>query len=121
MSSSQSQTRVVVEQLNHIYPKGKQALKNISLDIGIGLFGLLGANGAGKSTLMRILSTLLAPSGGSVSVAGYDLARERFEARRQVGYLPQEFGVWPSYTVSQSLHLFASLSGIENDHERKKK
>lgn len=121
MSFSVSQPRVIVEGISHSYQKDRKALDNINLDMGPGLFGLLGANGAGKSTLMQIISTLMVPSQGSISVAGYDVVSHRFQARQHIGYLPQHFGAWPSYTVEQALDVLASMSGIADSKHRKKR
>lgn len=119
MSTTTHTPRVVVEGVGHFYQKRKKALDDINLDIGPGLFGLLGANGAGKSTLMRIISALLVPSQGQVSVAGFDVVKQRSQARQRIGYLPQSFGAWPSYSVEQSLDIFASMSGIDDHATRK--
>jgi hypothetical protein len=95
-SESAPAPRVPVEiaarALRHVYPGGTVALDGVDLTFGTGLFGLLGPNGAGKSTLMRIVCTLLVPTGGSVTVAGHDVVRDRTAVRGMLGYLPQEFG-----------------------------
>lgn len=121
MSLPLNQARVSIENVSHSYQKGVKALDGINLDIGPGLFGLLGANGAGKSTLMRILATLQIPSEGRVLVAGHDLMSNRFAARKQIGYLPQTFGAWPTYSVEQALDLLASFSGLDDAVQRKKR
>lgn len=89
----------------------KQALKNISLHIEAGMFGLLGRNGAGKTTLMRILTTLLNKSGGSVTVCGVDIGNAK-EIRKMIGYLPQEFSVYPNMNVYEAMDYLGVLSGI---------
>jgi ABC-2 type transport system ATP-binding protein len=98
--------------LSKTYPGGVQALRDVTLDIGPGMFGLLGPNGAGKSTLMKILATLLDPDAGSVRFDGIDLLREKEAVREIVGYLPQDFGFYPSFTARKMLDYFASLRGM---------
>ncbi len=101
------------------YANGVQALKNVSLTIPRGMFGLLGPNGAGKSTLMRILATLQEPDEGSVRLGEIDVVRQKDEVRRTLGYLPQEFGVYPKVTAEELLDHFALLKGIMKRGERK--
>ena len=98
--------------LSKTYPGGVQALRDVTLDIGPGMFGLLGPNGAGKSTLMKILATLLDPDSGNVRFDGIDLLREKEQVREIVGYLPQDFGFYPSFTARKMLDYFASLRGM---------
>jgi len=105
---------IVVEGVHHRYRGGTVALDGIDLEIGRGLFGLLGPNGAGKSTLMRIVCTLLVPTGGRVRVLGHDVVRERAAVRRVLGYLPQEFGAWRKLRVTEVLDLLARLSGLHD-------
>jgi ABC-2 type transport system ATP-binding protein len=81
--------------ISKTYPNGVQALKDVTLTIPKGMYGLLGPNGAGKSTLMRILATLQEPDGGSVQLGGIDALNQKDEVRKTLGYLPQEFGVYP--------------------------
>ncbi len=110
---------IVVEGIRHRYPGGNLALDGVDLAIGRGLFGLLGPNGAGKSTLMRIVCTLLVPSGGRVRVLGHDVVRERAAVRRLLGYLPQEFGAWRKLRVAEVLELLARLSGLHDPRVRR--
>ena len=101
-----------IRDLRKTYPGGIEALKGVSLAAAPGVFGLLGPNGAGKTTLMKILATLLEPDAGEVSVGGVDFIGRKREARRVLGYLPQEFGLYPSLTAEQTLHYFARLKGV---------
>jgi ABC-type multidrug transport system ATPase subunit len=95
-----------------------QALKGIGLDVPPGLFGLLGPNGAGKTTLMKILATLLEPDAGTVEMNGFDLINRKDKTRRLLGYLPQDFGLYPMLTAEQMLNYFAKLKGVTNKDER---
>lgn len=104
--------------LSKTYPNGVQALKNVSLDISPGMFGLLGPNGAGKSTLMRTLATLQEPDGGSVTLGEIDLLKDQRAIRRVLGYLPQEFGVYPRISAQAMLDHLAVLKGVPRE-ERK--
>jgi ABC-type multidrug transport system ATPase subunit len=108
-----------IEGLSKTYPNGVQALKNVSLDIPTGMFGLLGPNGAGKSTLMRTIATLQEPDSGSITLDGIDVVRQKDEVRRLLGYLPQEFGVYPKMSAEAMLGHFAVLKGIHNGKRRK--
>jgi len=112
---------IVIKNLSKTYKKGVKALDNVSIEIGEGMFGLLGPNGAGKTTLMKILSTLLEASAGEVKIGEYDIAENRKEIRKILGYLPQEFGVYPKMKTWEFLDYVASLSGIVNKSERSKK
>ena len=105
--------------LGHTYKGGHTALDEVDLALGTGLFGLLGPNGAGKSTLMRIICTLLAPTRGTVTVAGYDVTRERRQVRELIGYLPQEFGAWRNHRTEEVLDTLARLSGMSNKRTRR--
>ena len=102
-----------------IYSGGKHALRDVNLDIPMGMFGLLGPNGAGKSTLMRILVALMEPTSGEVNIFGYDLRRERKEIRRILGYLPQDFRFFAKYTTYEFLDYAARLSGMTNARKRR--
>ncbi|MDR2044596.1 MAG: ABC transporter ATP-binding protein [Clostridium sp.] len=101
--------------------KGTRALDDVSLQIGEGIFGLLGENGAGKTTLMRILCTLLKPTEGAVSVYGRQIRKENIEEiKRWVGYLPQELGLYPSLTVRESLDYIGGLCGMSKGRRRER-
>ncbi len=107
-----------IEHLSKTYRGGVRALNDINLTIPLGLYGLLGPNGAGKTSLMRILATLLEPTGGQVTVFGHDAAREPGAIRRLLGYLPQEFGAYPTLTVTEYLDYMAILSGVADRYQR---
>src|SRR5205814_6260337 len=108
-----------IRDLKKTYPSGIQALKGISLNVPPGMFGLLGPNGAGKTTLMKIIATLLEPDSGTVEMNGVDLIARKDQARRMLGYLPQEFGLYPTLTAEQMLDYFAKLKGVMNKKERR--
>jgi ABC-type multidrug transport system ATPase subunit len=108
-----------IEKLSKRYPNGVQALQDVSLNIPLGMFGLLGPNGAGKSTLMRTLATLQEADGGSASLDGIDVLKQKDEVRRVLGYLPQEFGLYPKVSAEVLLSHFAALKGIANGKERR--
>src|ERR671912_367990 len=101
-----------ISNLSKSYANNVQALKDVSLTIPNGMFGLLGPNGAGKSTLMRILATLQEADGGSVQLGDIDVLRQKDEVRKTLGYLPQEFGVYPKVSAEDLLDHFALLKGI---------
>lgn len=101
------------------YPNGVQALKDVTLTIPNGMYGLLGPNGAGKSTLMRTLATLQDPDEGSIRLGDIDVLKQRDEVRKTLGYLPQEFGVYPKASAEKLLDHFAVLKGITRRGERK--
>lgn len=105
--------------LSKTYPNGVRALKNVSLTIGNNMFGLLGPNGAGKSTLMRTVATLQDPDAGAISLDGLDVVAQKNEVRKILGYLPQEFGVYPKLSAVDMLNHLAILKGITSDGERK--
>lgn len=111
---------LVINNLQKTYPNGVKALNDISLTIGQGMFGLLGPNGAGKSTLMRTIATLQDPDSGSITFNGIDVLQNPKELRNVLGYLPQEFGVYPGISALELLHYFASLKGISSKKERNK-
>ena len=104
--------------LSKTYPNGVHALKDLSLTIGNHMFGLLGPNGAGKSTLMRTVATLQDPDSGSVQLDGFNVLTQKDEVRKNSGYLPQEFGVYPKMSALDMLHHLAVLKGITNKAER---
>jgi ABC-type multidrug transport system ATPase subunit len=101
------------------YSNGVQALNNLSLTIGNNMFGLLGPNGAGKSTLMRTIATLQDPDSGQILLNGLDVVANKDAVRRQLGYLPQEFGVYPRISANDMLHHLAVMKGISKSSERK--
>jgi ABC-type multidrug transport system ATPase subunit len=102
-----------INDLSKTYPNGVRALDGVSLTVPTGMFGLLGPNGAGKSTLMRTIATLQEPDSGSITLDGIDVVRDKDRVRRLLGYLPQEFGVYPRITAETLLRHFAALKGIE--------
>src|SRR5690606_1920804 len=112
---------IVAQDVRHVYKNGTVALEGVNLEIGTGLFGLLGSNGAGKSTLMRIACTLLEPSHGRVTVKGLDVVKDRRSVRSLLGYLPQTFSAWRLQTVTEVLDTLASLSGMTDRRERKRR
>jgi ABC-2 type transport system ATP-binding protein len=105
--------------LSKTYPNGVRALKDLSLNVGNNMFGLLGPNGAGKSSLMRTIATLQDPDSGSIDLDGIDVLKEKNEVRKILGYLPQEFGVYPKMSALEMLHHLAILKGIASPGERK--
>ncbi len=105
--------------LSKTYPNGVQALKDINLNISNGMFGLLGPNGAGKSTLMRTIATLQDADTGSILFGDIDVFKQKQELRQVLGYLPQEFGVYPKVSAEEMLHYIARLKGIADPKERK--
>jgi ABC-type multidrug transport system ATPase subunit len=108
-----------IENLSKTYPNGVRALQDVNLTIPTGMFGLLGPNGAGKSTLMRTIATLQEPDSGSITLGGLDVLRQKEEVRKILGYLPQEFGVYPKISAEGMLNHFAVLKGVTNARERK--
>lgn len=112
--------QLTINNLTKTYPNGVQALKGIDLTIPQGMFGLLGPNGAGKSSLMRTIATLQEADSGSISLDGLDVLKDKKAVRRMLGYLPQEFGVYPKISPEMMLDHIASLKGIDNAKERKK-
>ena len=101
------------------YPNGVHALKDVTLTIPAGMYGLLGPNGAGKSTLMRILATLQEPDAGTIRLGAIDVVGRPDAVRRTLGYLPQEFGVYPKVSAEALLDHFALLKGIASRRERR--
>jgi ABC-2 type transport system ATP-binding protein len=108
-----------ISELSKTYANRVQALKGVTLNIPAGMFGLLGPNGAGKSTLMKILATLLAPDAGAVELKGVDCLKHKGRARGLLGYLPQEFGFYPTLTAELTLDYFARLKGVSGARERR--
>ncbi|HEX7242688.1 MAG TPA: ATP-binding cassette domain-containing protein, partial [Longimicrobiaceae bacterium] len=110
---------LTIQNLSKTYPNGVRALDDVSLTIPQGMFGLLGPNGAGKSTLMRTLATLQEADSGSATLGSIDVLRQKDELRRTLGYLPQEFGVYPKVSAEDLLDHFAVLKGITGRRDRK--
>lgn len=108
-----------VEHLSKTYANGVRALNDISLTIAPGMFGLLGPNGAGKSTLMRTIATLQPPDSGSIHFRDVDVLTQPNDLRPLLGYLPQEFGLYPNMPADAILDHFATLKGVSNAGERK--
>src|SRR5258705_4243688 len=104
--------------MSKTYPNGVQALKDVTLTIPKGMYGLLGPNGAGKSTLMRILATLQEPDQGSIHLGDIDVLNQKDEVRKTLGYLPQEFGLYPKVNAEKLLSHFAILKGITDRKNR---
>lgn len=108
-----------IEHLSKTYSNGVRALNDVTLEIPKGMFGILGPNGAGKSTLMRTIATLQNPDEGSITLDGVNVIEEKDRIRRLLGYLPQEFGVYPKITALAMLDHFATLKGITRRRERR--
>jgi ABC-2 type transport system ATP-binding protein len=104
--------QLTIRNLSKLYANGVQALNDVNLDIPTGMFGLLGPNGAGKSTLMRTLATLQEADSGTITLGEIDVLKDKDAVRRVLGYLPQEFGVYPRVTALEMLDHFAVLKGI---------
>ena len=109
---------LAVRNLNKTYANGIQALKDISLEIDKGIFGLLGPNGAGKSSLMRTLATLQDADSGSIRLNGIDILKDPQLARCQLGYLPQDFGVYPNVSAEELLNQLAVFKGVTQSQQR---
>jgi ABC-2 type transport system ATP-binding protein len=105
--------------LSKTYPNGVRALKDLSLSVGNNMFGLLGPNGAGKSSLMRTIATLQDPDSGSIDLDGLNVLAQKNEVRKILGYLPQEFGVYPKLSALDMLNHLAVLKGVVGGGERK--
>jgi len=110
---------LTIKNLEKTYANGVHALDDVSLEISNGMFGLLGPNGAGKSTLMRTIATLQAADGGSIEFNGIDVLKQPDQIRRILGYLPQDFGVYPRISAEAMLDHMAILKGIVNTKERR--
>ena len=108
-----------IQRLTHVYKGGVTALRNVDLEIGPGMFGLLGPNGAGKSTLMRSIATLQTPTSGSIRFGDIDVIRQPERLRQVLGYLPQDFGVYPRVSAYEMLDHMAVLKGIAGRGERR--
>lgn len=111
--------RLKIQQLTKTYPNGVKALDAVSLTIPNGMFGLLGPNGAGKSSLMRTLATLQLPDSGYIYFDGNDVLQNPQEMRNKLGYLPQDFGVYPKISAVDLLTHLAVLKGLPNTNDRK--
>src|SRR6266511_1923444 len=109
---------VSIRHLTKVYDRKIVGVEDVSLTLAAGVFGLLGPNGAGKTTLMRILATLLDPTSGTATVDGYDVRRRRPEVRRILGYLPQQFGLYPQMTCREFLDYVGLLYGIRGPARR---
>src|SRR5690606_398381 len=110
---------LIIQNLSKTYSNGVKALRGVSLDIPTGMFGLLGPNGAGKSTLMRTIATLQDPDQGVIRLGNIDVLRDKDAVRRVLGYLPQDFGVYPNVDAVTMLGHFAALKGIADARQRK--
>ncbi|MEM0993540.1 MAG: ABC transporter ATP-binding protein [Bacteroidota bacterium] len=108
-----------IQNLSKTYANGVKALNDVTLTIPTGMFGLLGPNGAGKSTLMRTIATLQEPDSGKVQLGNLDVLQQKHELRKVLGYLPQEFGVYPKVSAQDLLGHMAVLKGVTNKSERK--
>jgi ABC-2 type transport system ATP-binding protein len=108
-----------IADLSKTYPNGVEALKNVSLEIPAGMYGLLGPNGAGKSTLMRTIATLQQPDQGTIMLDGLDVLQQPAELRKMLGYLPQDFGVYPRISALDMLDHMAVLKGFTSRKERR--
>jgi len=108
-----------IKGLTHVYPNGTRALDGVDLEVGNGMFGLLGPNGAGKSTLMRAIATLQTPTHGAITFGDIDVIAEPEKLRRTLGYLPQDFGVYPRVSAYDLLDHMAVLKGVAGAGERK--
>lgn len=104
-----------IQNLTKEYHRGKRVVENLSLELANGLFGLLGPNGAGKTTLMKMLATLIEPTAGAVRFDEFLLGRDNQKIRRVIGYLPQEYGLYPTLTARELLNYMATLHGKSNN------
>jgi len=111
---------LVISDLSKVYNNGVKAIDQLNLNIGNGMFGLLGPNGAGKSSLMRTIATLQSPDTGSINFKGIDVLNDPMSLRKVLGYLPQEFGVYPKVSAEKLLDYFAKLKGISSKADRLK-
>ena len=110
---------LTIQNISKTYPNGVEALKNVSLKIGNGMFGLLGPNGAGKSTLMRTVAALRDSDEGTITVGDIDVSKDKQSLREILGYLPQEFGVYPKISANDLLDHLAVMKGITDTKQRK--
>jgi ABC-type multidrug transport system ATPase subunit len=110
---------LTISNLSKTYPNGVRALRDVSLEIPNGMFGLIGFNGAGKSTLMRTIATLQEPDEGAIALNGIDVLNDKQKVREVLGYLPQEFGVYPKVSAQAMLDHLALLKGLTVTSERR--
>jgi ABC-type multidrug transport system ATPase subunit len=110
--------KLKINNLSKTYGNGVKALDNLNLEIGSGMFGLLGPNGAGKSSLMRTIATLQQPDSGTIEFDGINVLENQMDLRKVLGYLPQEFGVYPNMSAENLLDYFAQLKGISSKKDR---
>ena len=111
--------KLSIKNISKTYPNGIEALKNVNLEIGNGMFGLLGPNGAGKSTLMRTIAALQDSDEGTITVGEIDVSKDKQSLREILGYLPQEFGVYPKISANDLLDHLAVMKGIIDSKQRK--
>ncbi|MDG1398640.1 MAG: ABC transporter ATP-binding protein [Polaribacter sp.] len=112
--------KLAISNLTKTYKNGVKAIDNLSIEIGVGMFGLLGPNGAGKSSLMRTIATLQSPDSGSITFADINVLEDNMSLRKVLGYLPQSFGVYPKMSANDLLDYFATLKGIASKSDRQK-
>ena len=110
--------KLVISNLTKTYANGVEALKGINLEISTGMFGLLGPNGAGKSTLMRTIATLQDPDSGKIQLNEINILNQKMELRKVLGYLPQQFGLFPRISAYALLEHFAILKGLTKKNQR---
>ncbi len=112
--------KLKIQNLSKTYPNGTKALNGVNLNISTGMFGLLGPNGAGKSSLMRTMVTLQEADSGTAVLGDIDMLNDKDELRKHIGYLPQEFGLYPKVNAEMLLNHFAALKGIHDKQERRR-
>src|ERR1017187_1245442 len=112
--------QLLLEHVSKVFPRNVWGLREFSLELGSGVFGLLGPNGAGKSTLMRILATVTQPTEGRVLWNGTDIARSPDILRSVLGYLPQDFGVYPNLSGQEFLEYLAAVKGLDGPSARRR-
>ena len=112
--------KLAISNLTKTYKNGVKAIDNLSIEIGVGMFGLLGPNGAGKSSLMRTIATLQSPDSGSITFGDINVLKDNMSLRKVLGYLPQSFGVYPKMSANDLLDYFATLKGIASKTDRQK-
>ncbi len=117
---NQTNMKLSVQNLTKTYKNGVKAIDNLSIEIGIGMFGLLGPNGAGKSSLMRTIATLQSPDSGSITFGDVNVLEDKMSLRKVLGYLPQSFGVYPKMSAEDLLDYFATLKGVAKKSDREK-